>query len=206
VVRAVIDARKECTEDVVEEAARVIFSGGTLVFPDETGYLLACDLYRGKAVAAIYAAAGKEPQMRVAVCVASTAEFIELTKENLLAVLAVKRVLPAPVMLIVRRPSFFSEEQTSGRLTVGFRVPEDPFAHAILERCGPLIAGGIEYRGDGNVADLPDTDLLVERGPISPSLEVTIVDLTGDRARLLHEGAVPYDRLATGLGAVDAKR
>lgn len=197
----VIDVRRERVEDVVEEIARVIFGGGTVIYPDETGYVIACDPQHGDAVARIYEAAGANANLQVAVCVASPAEFLEFAPENPLAILAVKRLLPAPVALILRRPAFFAEEQTAGRLTVGFRVPQDPLAHAILERCGPLVAAGTAFAGQGPTP-VP-AELLLQRGEIVPRLETSVVDLTGSRARLLREGAVPFDRLVARFGPIE---
>ncbi|HEY9086425.1 MAG TPA: Sua5/YciO/YrdC/YwlC family protein [Candidatus Tyrphobacter sp.] len=196
-----IDVRREGVEEVVEQTARCVFGGGTVVYPDETGYVIACDPQHGAAVARIYETAGANANLRVALCVASPAEFLEFAPENPLAILAVKRLLPAPVALILRRPVFFAEEQTAGRLTVGFRVPEDPLAHAILERCGPLLAASTAYAGEGQ----PPTpaDLLLERGEVAPRLETSVVDLTGSRARLLREGAVPFDRLVARFGPIE---
>jgi L-threonylcarbamoyladenylate synthase len=197
----VIDVRRERLDDVVEETARVVFDGGTVVYPDETGYVIACDPQHGAAVALSYEAAGSNPILHVAVCVASPAEFLEFAPENPLAILAVKRLLPAPVMFILRRPAFFGEEQTAGRLTIGFRVPTDPLARAILERCGPLVAAATAYSGEGE--SLGPADLLLQRGEVAPRLEISVVDLTGNRARLLREGAVPFDRLVERFGPIE---
>lgn len=202
----VIDVRRERVEDVVEAAARTVFAGGTVIYPDETGYVVGCDPLRGESVAGIYEAAASNRYAHVTVCVASAAEFLELAPGNPLAILAVKRLLPAPVTLVLRRPQFLTEEQTAGRLTIGFRVPAEPLAHAILERCGPLISGAITYAGDGNLEALPPADLLLERGGAAPGLETSIVDLTGDRARLLREGAIPFDRLVARFGPIERQR
>ncbi len=192
-----LDVRCERVDDAVEEVARVIFAGGTVVYPDETGYVVAGDPQRAQAVARVYRAAGTSAQSRVTLCVASTSEFLEFARDNPLAILASKRLLPAPVVMIVRRPAFFGEAQTAGRLTIGLRVPQDPLAGAILERCGPLMSCSVDH------AALPTADLVVERGEIGGGVETSVVDLTGARARLLREGAVPFDRLVSRLGPID---
>lgn len=195
-----LDVRRERVDDVVEEAARVVFAGGSIVYPDETGYVIACDPQRRDAVARLYDSAGAGANLRVALCVASTAEFLEFTADNPLAILASKRLLPAPVVLIVRKPAFFGEDQTAGHLTMGLRVPQDPLAHAILERCGPLLVCAVDR------AAMPRVDLVLERGEIGGHVETSVVDLTGARARLLREGAVPFDRLVAQFGPIERQR
>lgn len=193
-----LDVRRERTEDVVEEAARAVFSGTAIIYPDETGYVIACDPHRADAVARIYKAAGSNAHLRVALCVATPTEFLEFAQGNPLAIVAVKRLLPAPVMLVIRRPAFFTDSQTAGRLTIGVRVPQDVLAHAILERCGPLLTCAAN---DG----VQDASLVLQRGEAPPGVEASVIDLTGARPRLLRGGAVPYDRIVAGLGPVESQ-
>jgi L-threonylcarbamoyladenylate synthase len=181
-----MDARVEPLERVVDACAQVIFDGGTIVFPNDTSYCLACDPYR------IGALAGP-----LELLVASPAEFLEYAPGNPLAILASKRLLPGPVTLLVRRPPYVSDDVAAGETTVGLRVPDEPLARAILERAGPLAAASVQDRAQSAA------DLVIENGPTRYSSESTIVDLTGRYARLVREGAVPYARLAELLGPTE---
>ena len=49
----------------------------------------------------------------------------------------IRRLLPGPVTLIVRRPGFVDHYMTRDG-TMGLRVPDHPVCSAILERCGPF--------------------------------------------------------------------
>lgn len=208
-IEAVLDARTERHELVVEEAARVVMRGGTVIFPNDTSYGIGCDPYRSEAIDRIYGAKGRPDHKPLTLHVASAAEFLEYARENPLAILAAKRLLPGPVTLIVKKPSFISDELTAGLPTIGFRVPDEPLARAILERCGPLAvssanpSGASPYRGSEAQSSLPPADLLIENGPTRYDLESSIVDLTGRSARLLREGAVSIERLAELLGPIE---
>ncbi len=208
-IQAVIDARTERIEHVVEECARVIFAGGTIIFPNDTSYGIACDPYRSEAIDRVYGAKRRPDNKPLTLHVATPAEFLEYARENPHAILASKRLLPGPVTLIVRKPAFVSEELTAGMPTLGFRVPDEPLARAILDRCGPLAvssanpSGGTPYRGDGQVTELPPADLLIEHGPTRYQLESSIVDLTVNPPRLLREGAVSLERISELLGPVE---
>lgn len=208
-VEAVIDARTERVEYVVEECARVIFSGGTIVFPNDASYGLACDPYRLDAIDRIYHAKGHPDHKPLTLYVATPAEFLEFARGNPLAPLAAKRLLPGPVTLVVRKPNFISEELTAAMPTLGLRVPDDALAQAILERCGPLavsranLNGRPQYRGDGNHDMLAPADLLVENGPPRFETESSIVDLTVTPPRLLRAGAISFERLSELLGPLE---
>lgn len=192
-----MDARTEEPDAVAEACARVLFEGGIVVFPTDTGYSIGCDPMRTQAVDRIYAMRGYPDDKPLTMFVASAAEFLEYAPGNSLAVLAAKRLLPAPVTLLVRRPRFLSEEVNAGLGTLGIRVPDEPVARAILERAGPLVAAGI---ADPNAVQ---ADLIVENGSPQYDLETSIVDLTHTPARLLREGAVSLERLAATLGPVE---
>ncbi|MGC1382015.1 MAG: L-threonylcarbamoyladenylate synthase [Candidatus Baltobacteraceae bacterium] len=205
----VIDAGAVRLEDVAEEVARVVFSGGTVVFPNDTSYLIGCDPYDSEAIDRIYAVKGRPDNRPLTLHVAAAQEFLEYAADNTLAAYAAKRLLPAPVILLVRKPAFISDELAAGLQTLAFRVPDDPFARALLERCGPIAgttanpAGGPRYLGGGDRSMLPPADLVVLHGPTRYDSESSIVDLSGTHARLLREGVVSESRLTELLGPIE---
>ena len=205
----VIDARVVATADVTEEVARTVFAGGTVIFPTDTSYGIGCDPYRSEAIDRIYAAKGRPDNRPLTLYVASPQEFLEYAGDNPLAVLAAKRLLPGPVILLISKPRFISDELAAGLQTLAFRVPDDPLARTLLDRCGPLAGttvnrgGTPRYRGDDDRSMLPPADLLVEHGPTHYDRESTIVDLTGPHARLLREGAISAARLCELLGPIE---
>jgi len=204
----VIDARVESPSRVAEEAARVVFAGGTIVFPTDTVYGIGCDPYNARAVASIFSSKRRPGTKALTLHLATVAEFLEYAKSNPTALLAAKRLMPGPVTIIVRRPAFIGEDVTAGLPTLGFRVPDDPLCSAILDRCGPLaatsanISGERAYRGEGDIEALPDTELVIQNGPTRYGAESTVLDCSGTHPVLLREGVVKMERLSEVLSAV----
>jgi L-threonylcarbamoyladenylate synthase len=207
--RRIIDARAAKAEDVAEEVASVVFSGGTVILPNDTSYLIGCDPYDYEAIDRVYAAMGRPDHRPLTMHVATPQEFLEYAADNPLAVHAAKRLLPAPVIVLIRKPAYVSDELAAGLHTLAFRVPDDAFARGVLERCGPIAgttvnpSGGARYLGGSDRSMLPPADLLVEHGPTRYNSESSIVDLSGNHARLLREGAVSEKRLSELLGPVE---
>jgi L-threonylcarbamoyladenylate synthase len=205
----IIDANASKVDDVAEEVARVVFSGGTVILPNDTSYLIGCDPFDYEAIDRVYAAKGRPDNRPLTMHVASLQEFLEYAGDNALAMHAAKRLLPAPVILLIRKPAFISDELAAGLQTLAFRVPDDPFARALLERCGPIAGttanphGGPRYLGGEDCSMLPSANLLVEHGPTRYDSESSIVDLSGTHARLLREGAVSEQRLTELLGPIE---
>jgi L-threonylcarbamoyladenylate synthase len=205
----IVDASAATFEDVAEDVARVVFSGGTVILPNDTSYLIGCDPYDYEAIDRVYVAMGRPDQRPLTMHVATGQEFLEYAADNSLATIAAKRLLPAPVILLVRKPAYVSDELAAGLHTLAFRVPDDPFARRLLERCGPIAGttanprGGPRYLGGSDRSMLPIADLLVEHGLTRYDSESSIVDLSGSHARLLREGAVSESRLAELFGPIE---
>jgi L-threonylcarbamoyladenylate synthase len=205
----VLDARTEPLDAVIEQVAGVVFAGGTVIFPTDTSYAIGCDPYRSDAIDRIYVTKGRPDERPLTLHVATPAEFLEYARDNTLAALAAKRLLPGPVILRIRKPDFVSDELAAALQTVAMRVPDDDLARAILERCGPLAAttanpaSDARYLGDGDIANLPPADLLVQHGPTRYDRESSIVDISGSHARLLREGVVSAQRLSELLGPIE---
>jgi tRNA A37 threonylcarbamoyladenosine synthetase subunit TsaC/SUA5/YrdC len=176
----IFDVRGGRVEEAIEEAARVIFAGGTLVYPDDCGYVLAGDPRRPAACATVYAMATSRDAHDVAICVASATELLEYAPGNALAQITVRKKLETPVAFLLPRPSFFPAPD--GSETAAFRVPEDALARAVLERCGPLVACATAYDGSG-FEGLPQADLVLERGEVPAGSETSVVDLTDSRSK-----------------------
>lgn len=208
-VGRIIDATAARFDDVVEDVARAVFSGRTVILPNDTSYLIGCDPYDSDAIDRVYAAKGRPDNRPLTMHVASVQEFLEYAGANPLAAQFAKRLLPGPIIVLIRKPAFISDELAAGLHTLAFRVPDDAFARGLLERCGP-IAGttaiprkGSAYLGGTERSMLPPADLLVEHGPVRYNVESSIIDLSGSHPRLLREGAVSQQRLAELLGPIE---
>ncbi|HET6276094.1 MAG TPA: L-threonylcarbamoyladenylate synthase [Candidatus Cybelea sp.] len=205
----ILDAQNVELDEIAEEVARTIFSGGTVILSNDTSYLIGCDPYDYEAVDRVYAAVGRPDNRPLTMHVATAAEFLEYAADNPLAIHAAKRLLPAPVILLIRKPAFISDELAAGLQTLAFRVPDDSFARRLLDRCGPIAGttasprGGPRYLGGADRSMLPSADLLVEHGPTRYNSESSIVDLSGGHARLLREGIVSEQRLTELLGPIE---
>lgn len=180
-----------------------------MILPNDTSYLIGCDPYDSQAIDRVYAAKGRPDNRPLTMHVATAQEFSEYAQENPLATNAAKRLLPAPVIVLIRKPAFVSDELAAGLQTLAFRVPDDPFARAVLDRCGPIAGttanprGGPRFGGGADRSMLPPADLLVQHGPTRYDGESSIVDLSGAHPRLLREGVVSEARLVELLGPIE---
>ena len=205
-VSSVIDARKESHARVAEEVAKVVFDGGTVIFPTDTVYGIGSDPFSVSAIRRIYGSKERPANKPLSLHLPSVIEFLEYAREFHEVAGAARRLLPGPVTLIIPKPSFIDAEVTAGLGTLGFRVPDDALCRQILERCGPLAAtsanlsGERAYYGGGDWDTLPPADLLVENGPTKHRRDSTVIDMTGVQPVVLREGVVSVERITELLG------
>jgi len=201
----VLDARKAPIDDILEAAARVIFSGGVIIFPTDTVYGIGCDPFEIAAIERIFAAKGRDASKPLTFHLGTVVEYLEYTKGHQLGEYVGKRLLPGPVTLILPKPEWVNPVITGGMRTLGFRIPDDALSCAILDRCGPLAttsaneSGRPAYRGEGDREPLPAVDLFIESGPTRYRRESSVLDLTTDPPRLLREGVLSYEDLTAKL-------
>jgi L-threonylcarbamoyladenylate synthase len=210
-VKAVIDARTEPLDRVLDEITAVVEGGGIVVYPTDTVYSIGCDPYERDAIEKIYASKARPHEGPLSLYLATVGEALEYVGHSPLSVVAVRRTMPGPIALVVPRPAWIPERVTWGNDGLGLRVPDHPLASAILERCGPLAGTSASrgddppYWGDDDLLLLPDCDLAVLDGPTPRRARSTILDMTRPTPRIVRSGVIPAEVLEEKLGTIIAR-
>ncbi len=196
----------------IQAAAEVWRRGGLVAFPTETVYGLGADAANEQAVARIFAAKGRPADHPLIVHVAAPAEIEHWAREiPEVAWLLAATFWPGPLTLILKRRPGVSDLVTGGQDTVGLRVPGHPVALALLDAFGGGIAapsanrfGRVSPTSAAHVvAEFGTTlDCIVDGGSCQVGLESTILDLSGERPRVLRPGAVTRSMLGELFGDV----
>lgn len=203
-------ATPAATAAEVAAAAEHLRRGGLVAFPTETVYGLGADASDPEAVARIFAAKGRPADHPLIVHLAAADQLDRwATDVPDAARRLAARFWPGPLTLILRKRPEVPDAVTGGQPTVGLRVPGHPVAHALLRAFGGGVAapsanrfGRVSPTTRAHVlAELGDrVDVVLEGGPSAVGLESTIVDLSGDRPRLLRPGGIAAAELADVLG------
>ncbi len=180
-----------------------------MIFPTDTVYGLGCDPVRTESIDRIFALKGRPRTKPLSLHVGSVTEFLEYAAGNRAAAELAANFLPGALTVIVRRPAFVNPRVSVGFETLGLRVPKHELCRVILERTGPLAAtsanpsGAPAFAGLRFASELPSADVFVDDGPTPLGAESTIVDVSGERPRLVREGAISRTMLEEVLGAVE---
>ena len=195
----------------LDEAARVILSGGLVAIPTETVYGLAADATNGLAVAKIFTAKGR-PSFNPLIChVSSLSMAIELAEFSALARELAQAFWPGPLTLVLPRTRGcpVAELATAGLDTIALRSPKHVATLGLIERVGrPLAAPSanpsetISPTTAAHVAHNLGSkiDLIIDGGACSAGLESTIIALPETGPVMLRPGALERSKIESLTG------
>lgn len=119
---------------------------------------------------------------------------------------------PGPLTLVLNKAASVDPAVTGGQDTVGLRVPAHPVAQALLRAFGGALAapsanrfGRISPTQARHVHEEFPTGVAVilDGGASAVGLESTIVDLSGERPRLLRPGSIVAAQIEALIGRLD---
>jgi tRNA threonylcarbamoyl adenosine modification protein (Sua5/YciO/YrdC/YwlC family) len=188
----------------VEAAVDALQAGRLVVLPTDTVYGIAADAFAPEAVAALLAAKGRGRDMPVPVLVGSWRTLEGLVDElGPLGRRMVETFWPGPLTLIVRSAPSLAWDLGETRGTVAVRMPQQDVALKVLEQTGPLAVSSANRSGMPPAVTAAEAEqqlgdsvsVYLDGGPAGDPVPSTIVDLTGDHARVLRVGALAVERL-----------
>ncbi len=206
---------EEPNEESIVAAAAIWRRGGLVAFPTETVYGLGADATSDAAVAAIFAAK-QRPSFNPLIAHVLDARAAQAQVEwNDRAEQLAKAFWPGALSLVLKRRADckLSLLASAGLDTAAIRVPAHPVAQALLRAVQLPIAapsanksGAISPTTAQHVAQsLGDmVELIIDGGPCLVGLESTVVDLSGNTAKLLRPGGIARERIEALIGKLAA--
>jgi L-threonylcarbamoyladenylate synthase len=204
-----VTADETTWDGLLEVGAEVVARGGLIVLPTDTVYGIGCDPFSSSAVDALFAAKKRGRDLPLPVLVHGWRQAIGLVDDfTEQAKTLVAAWWPGPLTIVLREAEGIGWDLGYSRGTVAVRMPKQSFALALIRRTGPLAVTSANRSGEPTPATVAgiveqlggDADVFFDVGPAGGGPPSTIVDLTGQRPRLLREGAIPADEIERTLG------
>lgn len=206
----VYNCNKPDSRPVGLNAARGALKAGRLVVvPTDTVYGLAADAFDSDAVASLLQAKGRGRDMPVPVLVGSWTTIDGLvTTVRPEARELIRAFWPGGLSLVVHQAPSLAWDLGNTRGTVMLRMPLHPVILELLREVGPLAVSSANVSGQPPATTVDEAraqlgeavGVYLDGGPAEHGVASTIVDLTGDRPRILREGAVTAEAIAEVLG------
>lgn len=192
---------------MMEKIKQELEQGRAVVLPTETVYGLFAKALDKKAVDHVYQLKRRPRDKALNLNVASLDDILNFSK-NQPAYLQklVESFLPGPLTIILEANDKVPDWVNSDLITVGFRMPSHPVTLDLIREFGPLIgpsanisghASGVSFEEilkdfDQEVLGLVDDAFLTGQ-------DSTILDLSGDKVKILRQGAIEREDILAQL-------
>ncbi len=189
----------------IDEAARILLSGGLVAFPTETVYGLGADCENKDAVKSIFTAKGRPMDNPLIVHVSDMAmceKYVSYIPKK--AELLMNKFWGGPLTIVMKRSKYAIDEVTAGGDTVAIRLPSHPVAHALIKAAGKGIAApsaNLSGKPSPTTAEHVKEDFdgkipcIIAGGKAEHGLESTVIDLSGERPMVLRPGVISLDMI-----------
>lgn len=198
------------TPSNIEACAAHVAAGRLAILPTDTVYGIVADASNESAVRAIYAAKGKGTaaplQLLFGPSRSQLDQFAMLTPD---AERLVQALGPGGWTIVVPGRPGWSSAALAGGSTVGFRIPDAPVVHRVMELLGgPLAASSANRHGGPSPRTCMEAleqigehcACAIDAGPTPAGLDSTVIDCAGGESRILREGAIDRLTVARILG------
>jgi len=180
----------------VQKAVDALKAGEIIAYPTDTVYGIGCDLFNKKALDRLYQLKGLPRTRLLSFMCRDLADVSKYAMLHDAIFRQIKRHLPGPFCFILNSTREVPRVVQSTRKTVGIRVPSHPVTQALLEQLGHPIINTTASRPDRiphldpfEIDDeFPGLAMVLDAGP-GGTVPSSVVDLTGDEAVILREGA-----------------
>jgi L-threonylcarbamoyladenylate synthase len=184
----------------LSDAAMTLDRGGLVVIPTDTVYGVAARLDRPEAIARLYVAKGRPEEKPIPVLISSPDQLAWLTSDLPIGAAAfAAQFWPGALTIALPRSAAVPDLVVAGGDTVGLRMPDHPFALALIAVCGGALAVTSANRsGEPSLREAAAVaraiggavDLIVDGGTTPGGLASTVVTLAEDGPRVLREGPI----------------
>jgi len=188
----------------IAAAVEAVQRGDLVVLPTDTVYGIGCDAFKSWAVTALQNAKGRGRNTPPPVLVGSRHTLDGLVY-GLPAVARdlVEAFWPGALSIVVEHATSLQWDLGETGGTVAVRMPLHPVALEVLRQTGPMAVSSANKHGQPpatTAAEARDqlgysVSVYLEAGPCPDPVASTIVDVTGDRPRILRAGAIAFEKL-----------
>jgi len=198
---------------LIDEASKIIKSGGLVAFPTETVYGLGADAFDNDAVLKIFKAKNRPADNPLIVHVSSEKMLQEVSLEiPVIAKKLIKKYWPGPLTLVLKKSNKVPSVVSCGLDTVAVRMPSNKIVFELIKKSGVPIAAP-----SANLSKSPSPtrakhvfddlsgriDMIIDGGECDIGLESTVLDISGNMPRLLRPGKISLEELEKFIGKVE---
>lgn len=193
--------------DVIREAVSVLSCGGTIIYPTDTLYGLGANALNEIAVRKIFRIKNRSFSKPLPMIVRDYSWVKELAEIKPGDEEIMRKVWPGKVTIVLTKKDIVPDELTAEFNSVGIRIPNYSFTDKLLAKFGyPLTSTSANISGQEPTNDINKIieifskstvkpDLIIDAGILPKSEPSMIIDLTGDKPKVLRISSTKPEKL-----------
>ena len=194
----------------MDKIENILTAGGAVVLPTETVYGLFAQALNEEAVERIYELKRRPRDKALNLNVASLEEIYAFSKNQPTYLNQLYQAfLPGPLTIILQANDQVPTWINTGMDTVGFRIPKHLVTLDLIRKYGPLIGPSANLSGKVSgtsfqqiVMDFQEQVSGVEDDAALTGQDSTILDLSGEKARILRQGAITREDILAQVNGI----
>jgi L-threonylcarbamoyladenylate synthase len=200
----------KCNErNDITKCASIVKNGGVIVFPTDTLYGIGCDPYDEKAVDKIFKIKNRDKINPLPILASSVVDIERIVLLSRTAKKLAQIYWPGALTIIVPLiDKKISDNLRAGKMSVGVRVPNNVCVLSLLKDCKYLTGTSANKSGEPGCKSFSEVlssslrgfDAILDGGEVEEGVQSTIVDLTGQRPRVIREGAIVSQAIYATIG------
>jgi len=192
---------KQNYEEVIKETARVINSGGLVIFPSDTVYILAVDPTNQKATKKLLAFKNRWTGKAISVAVLDKEMALEYVELNENGQSIYTNLIPGPFTIVSNGKHKVSKGIEAENGTLGIRIPDNKYIHDLVKLLNkPVTATSANLSGRTPNYSITSflrplsnkkkemIDLIVDAGKLPRNKPSTVIDATEAELKILRRG------------------
>ena len=209
-VTQVYDWREKIIDDELNKVAEILKNGGIVIFPTETVYGIGANAFNEQSVKRIYEVKNRPDEKPLSIMVSGIEEIEKYAIiQNDIERKIIETFMPGPITVILKKKPEVFDYISSGKDTIGIRIPDNKIILSILNRLKfPIVApsanisgmpSGIELKGilkdfDGKI------EACIDGGKAEIGEGSTIVEVIDGKPVILRQGKITIREIQQAIG------
>jgi L-threonylcarbamoyladenylate synthase len=202
---------KETRVEGISAAVAALKRGEVIAFPTETLYGLGADALNPAAVEKVFQLKGRDAASPIPILIADRAMLLNMVSEvPPLAEELIARFWPGPLTIVLPARHNVPRPLVNPAGAIGVRISSQPIAAELVQALGhPLTATSANPSGKPPARTAQaaresfsgQIDIFIDGGKLTSETGSTVVEVVGDRLKIIRKGEIDKSQIAEVLGA-----
>ena len=199
----IYDWRENIENSELIECAKVLKDGGIIIFPTETVYGIGANALYKNSVQKIYDVKERPGEKPLSIMVSDIDKISDYAIiSNEIEKKIIENFMPGPITIVLKRKEKVLDYVSSGKDTIGVRIPDNKIILEILKKAGvPIVAPSANISGKPSGIIFEDilkdfngkVDVCVNGGECKLAEPSTIVQVIDNKINILRQGKIKLE-------------